>query len=524
MPQVQVIEPVNAILQYAPPKRRVCAYARVSSDSADQLNSFSVQMDHYQNLIDQNEEWDLVDIYADEAVTGTRADKREEFQRMLTDCRRGKIDLILVKSVSRFARNIHDCLATVRELKALGVEVEFEEDGLKTADMHDEMIIGAFSSIAQEESTSISNNMRWSYARRMQNGTFTCCSAPYGYDLTDGTLLPNTKEAPVVRRIFANYLSGKSMEQIADELNADGIPCKNGEVKWLYTAVAYILKSERYIGDALLQKSYTTDTMPFKTVRNKGERDRYYITGSHEPIISRSEFEQAQQLMQSRRSQNPNSGRGKQYVFSLKIRCGKCGTNFTRRVTNGKVYWVCHRHFRKKELCELRQIWEDAIEQAFVRLYHKLRQNSRYILSPALRELTDLKSKITMSDGKIGTINKEIAELTKQSLVLNRLRTKGYMDSAIFMQKTNEINQQLDLLKRNRRRLLESDANDQMLSDCRLLVEIVEQGELHLPKFDEVLFHSIVNHIVVTGQDRLQFHLLGGFTFTEQLPKEVFGR
>lgn len=524
MPQVQVIEPVNAILQYAPPKLRVCAYARVSSDSADQLNSFSVQMDHYQNLIDQNEEWELVDIYADEAVTGTRADKREEFQRMLTDCRRGKIDLILVKSVSRFARNIHDCLATVRELKALGVEVEFEEDGLKTADMHDEMIIGAFSSIAQEESTSISNNMRWSYARRMQNGTFTCCSAPYGYDLTGGTLIPNTKEAPVVRRIFANYLSGKSMEQIADELNADCIPCKNGEVKWYYTAVAYILKSERYIGDALLQKSYTTDTMPFKVVRNKGEKDRYYITGSHEPIISRAEFEQAQQLMQSRRSLNPNSGRGKQYVFSLKIRCGKCGTNFTRRVTNGKVYWVCHRHFRKKELCEIRQIREDAIQQAFVRLYHKLHQNSRYILSSALRELTDLKSKITMSDGKIGSINKEIAELTKQSLVLNRLRTKGYMDSAIFMQKTNEINQQLEHLKRNRRRLLESDADDQMLSDCRLLVDIIEQGEPTLAKFDEVLFHSIVTHIVVTEQDRLQFHLLGGFAFTEQLPKEVFGR
>lgn len=524
MPQVQVIEPINAILQYAPSKLRVCAYARVSSDSADQLSSFSVQMNHYQTLIDKNEKWELVDIYADEAVTGTRTDKREEFQRMLADCRKGKIDLILVKSVSRFARNIHDCLATVRELKTLGVEVEFEEDGLKTADMHDEMIIGAFSSIAQEESTSISNNMRWSYTRRMQNGHFTCCAAPYGYDLVSGVLIPNTKEAPVVRRIFANYLSGKSMERIADELNADGIPCKNGEVNWLYTAIGYILKSERYIGDALLQKSYTTDTLPFKVVRNKGEKDRYYITGSHEPIISRDEFALAQQLMQAYRTLSPNKGRGKQYVFSLKIRCGKCGTSFTRRVTNGKTYWMCHRHFRKKELCEIRQIREDAIQQAFVRLYHKLRQNYRYILSTALSELTDLKSKVTMSDGKIGSINKEIAELTQQSLVLNRLRTKGYMDSAIFMQKTNEINQQLEHLKRNRRRLLESDADDQLLSDCRLLVGIIEQGEPFLTGFDEVLFHSIVDHIVVTEQDRLQFHLLGGFTFTEQLPKEVFGR
>lgn len=524
MPQVQLIEPVNSILQYAPDKRRVCAYARVSSDSDDQLNSFMVQVEHYNRRIAENEDWELVDIYADEGITGTRSDKRDEFQRMLTDCRKGKIDLILVKSVSRFARNIHDCLATVRELKALGIHVEFEEDGLKTADMHDEMMIGAFSSIAQEESTSISNNMRWSYERRMKSGKFLCCSAPYGYDLVENTLIPNSEEAAAVRRIFGSYLSGRSMEQIADGLNADGLPCKNGETKWLYTAVSYILKNERYIGDALLQKSYTTDTMPFKTVRNKGERDRYYVTGSHEPIISRWEFEQAKQLMESRNRQCPNKGRGKQYTFSLKITCGKCGSSFCRRVTNGKTYWMCHKHFRSKELCEIRQIREDAIQQAFLRLYNKIKPNSRYILSSVLDDLMALRSKITMSDTKVSAINKEIAELTKQSLVLSRLRTKGYMDAAIFMQKTNEINQQLELLKRNRRRLLESDADDKLISDCRLLIGIVEQSEPFLPQFDENLFHSIVERIVVTEQDRLQFCLLGGFTFTEQLPREVFGR
>lgn len=220
----------------------------------------------------------------------------------------------------------------------------------------------------------------------------------------------------------------------------------------------------------------------------------------------------------------PSKGRGRQYAFSQKIKCGKCGTNFSRRVTNGKTYWVCHKHFRSKELCEIRQIREAAIIQAFIRMVNKLKQNSRYILSPALNALMDLKSKITMSDAKIGSINKEIAELTKQSLVLNRLRTKGYMDSAIFMQKNNEINQQLDLLKRNRSRLLESDADDEMISDCRLLMELMEQGVPYLTGFDETLFHSIVNQIIVTEQDKLKFCLIGGFAFTEQLPKEVFGR
>ena len=157
-------------------------------------------------------------------------------------------------------------------------------------------------------------------------------------------------------------------------------------------------------------------------------------------------------------------------------------------------------------------------------MVNKLKQNSLYILSSALTELMNLKSKITMSDVKVGSINKEIAELTKQSLVLNRLRTKGYMDSAIFMQKNNEINQQLDLLKRGRRRLLESDADDEMISDCKLLMELMEQGSPYLTSFDETLFYSIVNQIVVTEQDKLKFCLIGGFAFTEQLPKEVFGR
>lgn len=259
------------------------------------------------------------------------------------------------------------------------------------------------------------------------------------------TLIPNPKEVSVVRRILGSYLSGKSMEQIADELNADGIPCKNGEVNWLYTAVSYILKSERYIGDALLQKSYTTDIIPFQTKCNKGERDRYYITDSHQPIISRSEFEQAQQLMKARNSLCPSKGHGRQYAFSQKIKGGKCGPSFLRRVTNGKTYWVCHRHFHSKKLCEICQIREDATIQAFIRMVNKLKQNSRYIFSSALTELMDLKSKITKSDAKIGSINQKIAELTKQSLVLNRFRTKGYMDSAIFMQKNNEINVRVKL-------------------------------------------------------------------------------
>jgi site-specific DNA recombinase len=328
MSQVQVIEPIHPIYDYAPEKLRVCAYARVSSDSDDQLNSFAAQVDYYTELINGNEEWELVDIYADEGITGTRADKRDDFLRMMNDCRKGRIDRILVKSVSRFSRNIRDCLAALRELKALGVEVEFEKERIKTAEMHDELIMGMFSTVAQEESSSISNNMRWSYLRRMQSGNFITCNAPYGYRLVDNILIPDEQEAPVVRRIFGSYLSGKSMDAIADELTKEGIPRKDGESRWHHTAILYILTNEKYIGDSLLQKSFTTDTLPFQKVKNAGQKDRYYVTGSHEPLVSKAEFEQVKALQKLRKQQNPHKGTGTQFNLSLKIHCGKCGATF----------------------------------------------------------------------------------------------------------------------------------------------------------------------------------------------------
>lgn len=524
MPQVQVIEPIHPIHDYAPEKLRVCAYARVSSDSDDQLNSFAAQVDYYTEFITGNEEWELVDIYADEGITGTRADKRDDFLRMMNDCRKGRIDRILVKSVSRFSRNIRDCLAALRELKALGVEVEFEKERIKTAEMHDELIMGMFSTVAQEESSSISNNMRWSYLRRMQSGNFITCNAPYGYQLVDNILIPDEQEAPVVRRIFGSYLSGKSMDAIADELTKEGIPRKDGEARWHHTAILYILTNEKYIGDSLLQKSFTTDTLPFQKMKNTGQKNRYYVANSHEPLISKAEFEQVKALQKLRKHQNPHKGTGTQFNLSLKIHCGKCGATFRRKVTNGKAYWVCRTHDRGKALCEIRQIREDVIYQAFTCLYNKLKQNSRSILTPVLDQLLMLQSISTMNNVKVGELNKEIAELTKQNLVLNRLRSKGYMDSALFMQKSNEINQRISILRTQRRRLLERDADDKMIADCRLLIGIIGKGASYLTGFDEVLFHSIVDKIIVTEQDKLKFGMIGGLEFTERLPKEVFGR
>lgn len=242
-------------------KLRVAAYARVSSSSEDQLNSYRVQNQYYSEFISGNPDWEMVDIYADEGITGTSVEKREDFQRMMQDCRKGKIDLILVKSISRFARNTKDCLAAVRELKELGVSVLFEEQGIDTARVSSEMVTAIMASLAQKGSESISGNVRWGIQKRMQDGTYVASSAPYGYRLVNLQLEIQPEEAEIVRWIFKRYLEGTNIQEIARELNE-----RHSEQphKWYKTTISYILSNERYIGDCLWQKCYMTDTIPAK--------------------------------------------------------------------------------------------------------------------------------------------------------------------------------------------------------------------------------------------------------------------
>ena len=304
MAQVQIIQP------YQPQSEeleKVAAYCRVSTDSKDQLNSYRTQIGYYTNFIAQHSGWELVDIYADEGITGTSLEKRDEFKRMLQDCRAGKITRILVKSVSRFARNTLELIETTRELKDLGVVVVFEEQGIDTAQMLGEMQLTLLAMAAQEESTSISKNMKWSIQKRMDAGTYRGNTAPYGYRLEDGQLKIEETEAAVVRRIFEMRLSGMGQVAITQELNRQGIHPRDGK-PWTVYRVRYILSNERYIGDSLFQKKYITDPLSHKSVRNHGERDQYYIHNTHEGIISRETFQKVQESFQSRtslRKRNP---------------------------------------------------------------------------------------------------------------------------------------------------------------------------------------------------------------------------
>ena len=226
-------------------KLRVAAYARVSSSSEDQLNSYRVQNQYYSELISGNPDWEMVDIYADEGVTGTSVEKREDFQRMMCDCRKGKIDRILVKSISRFARNTKDCLAAVRELKELGVSVQFEEQGIDTSKVSSEMVTAIMASLAQKGSESISGNVQWGYQKRMESGKFNTCKAPYGFTLHEGKLSIIEDEAAVVRFIFQLYLNGLNGYEIANTLSQQEIPPGREMGTWKDSSIYYILKNER---------------------------------------------------------------------------------------------------------------------------------------------------------------------------------------------------------------------------------------------------------------------------------------
>ena len=282
MAKVTVIPPVER--QTA--ALRVAAYCRVSSDSADQLHSYATQVKSYTKLIEEHAGWELVDIYADEGRTGTKLDKRDEFNRMMRDCRKGKIDKVLVKSVSRFARNTRDCLVSLRELSQLGVAVQFEEDHIDTETLTTELMVSVSGSLAQEESVSISKNQRMSYQRRMERGEFSTCFAPYGYQLTDGKHLEIYEpQAQWVRWMFDQYLCGQSANEIAVRLQKQNVPQANGKCNWGPRAVTYILTNEKYIGDK---------------VKRLLENPRYTGRDGYPVLVGENVFQAVQEKIQAK--------------------------------------------------------------------------------------------------------------------------------------------------------------------------------------------------------------------------------
>ena len=410
-------------------KLRVAAYARVSSSSEDQLNSYRVQNQYYSELISSNPDWEMVDIYADEGITGTSVEKREDFQRMMQDCRKGKIDRILVKSISRFARNTKDCLAAVRELKELGVSVQFEEQGIDTSKVSSEMVTAIMASLAQKGSESISSNVRWGVQKRMLDGTFISSSVPYGYEMFHGQLRILPSEAQFVKWIFQAYLSGLNAQSIAEQMNQAYVLLGiENTRKWHNTTILYILSNERYIGDSLWQKTYATDSLPTRQIKNTGSKTQYYIEHTHTPIIDRDTYSAVQRLREKRKLDAKYNDDYQPNILKKRIMCANCNVPFQRKLRSGETKWMCRVHNNSKDDCPTFPIEEAAIHNAFCRLYYKLKHHGEPIFTQMLSNLQKIRYSRMLWSEDVISLNKKISDILSQVQFLTQLQQAGGVD------------------------------------------------------------------------------------------------
>ena len=358
----KVVEKIMPTKPLIPKRQRVCAYARVSSGKDEMLHSLSAQISYYSEYIQSRHDWIYAGVYADSAVTGTR-EAREQFQNMLTECRKGNIDMIITKSITRFARNTVVLLNTVRELKQLGVDVWFEKENIHSNSGDGELMLSILASFSQAESLSVSENCKWRIRNDFKDGIPTGTSV-YGYFTNKRQLTVNEAEAAVVRRIFEMYADGSGSQTIANILNDEGIPSPGGK-QWRYGAVMEILKNEKYIGDLMLQKYYCEDHISKHSNRNKGELDRYYVKGHHEPIVSREMFDSVQSIIAERAPHLLSYD----YDFKGVIFCDNCGCKYYRKKVHTETpyerfVWKCSTYtYKGKNHCDSKQIPDDVLRE-----------------------------------------------------------------------------------------------------------------------------------------------------------------
>lgn len=511
----------NTVVTIAPsikPKfiLRVAAYCRVSSDSSDQLHSFAAQVRYYTKFINDSEQMKLADIYADEGITGTKTSTRDDFNRLIKDCKKGKIDRVLTKSVSRFARNTADSLMYARLLKEYGVSILFEKGNIDTAYMSSELLLALSSAQAQEESISISKNMRWSIERRIKAGIFIASHTAYGYKLVNGEYIIDESEAQIVKLIFKSFLSGMGKKSIADMLNNMDIPKRIDGVPWQISTVEYILTNERYIGDAVFQKTYTTETLPFVNKANNGEQAKYYVENTNPPIISKADFEMVQKLIKEN-SHEKRCNKTVTYPLTQKMRC-KCGSTYKPLTVNGKKYWECTKHNLGRSKCDSRRIPEKDIYEAFITMINKLRICRADILPAAITQTERLQMKAGGLVAKIKEIDKQIAEFNNKSLVLARLNTKGIIRPAEYAEQSGSINGCVNNLRSERRQLLKEQDENSILSGLRTLNDLLSDIESPITEFDEKIFESMVEEITFPTDTNLCFKLIGNLVITETIP------
>ena len=501
-------------------KLRVAAYCRVSTDSDAQLESLETQMSHYKSYITARDDWEFAGLYFDEGITGTKASKRPQLMRLITDCKARKIDFVITKSITRFSRNTTDCLEIVRTLLNLNIPVYFEKENINTGSMESELFLSILSSMAEGESTSISENNKWSIKKRFENGTYKLGYAPYGYSWEDVDIKVNPEQAKIVKRIFSDLLSGKGTDAIARELNDEQVPTKKGG-RWTSTSIRGIIANEKYTGDVIFQKTYTDSN--FNRHKNDGVLDKYFVPDHHEAIISHEDFEAAAALIEQRAAekgiQRGSAKYQQRYAFSGKIICGECGDTLRRRIhksTYGSyVAWVCNTHLADTSKCSMLYLRDDDLKLAFATMLNKLIYCYKLVLKPYLEALqTNTRDAALLRIQHLETLLEQNAE---QRETLHKLMAQGYIDQILFTQENNALLSQANDFRSDIEALNRSQTLDTTkVYETERLIHFCERGEMS-QEYNEDLFELFVDHIYVYSRQEVGFVLHCGLTFKERI-------
>ena len=495
-------------------KIRAAAYCRVSTDSEDQANSFAAQLKYYTDSIRGNTDMEFVDIYADEGITGTCVNKRDEFKRMMKDAANGKLDRIFVKSVSRFARNSLECIESIRRLATYGVTVLFENDNIDTKTMNSELILYVKSAFAQMEAMSGAKRVSTAFRMRMENGECVSTHAPFGYKFAEkGVLKIIPEQAEIVRRIFDLYLAGNGSNRIVEILNAESVPSANG--KWNLPGIRYILTNERYIGDTLHQKTYTPQVFPLRNRPNNGVVDQFYVEDTHDAIVSREVFEAVQKRMH-RNTENPKTEKT-QRIFDRMIFCEECGWAYKAKTLHGIRYWVCSRKSAAGHSCGGRNVREEELKEAFVEVYNKLRVFEKEILDRTLTQILNVREKISGQNNEIAQIDAEIAKLCGQNNMYAQLHGQGIIDEVSYLERTTELGYKITELRNKRMKLLNADEDEMLIENLRVLKDMLSESPKTILFFDPQLFLMVTEKVLVGNDGTVVFQFKGGLSLRQRL-------
>jgi DNA invertase Pin-like site-specific DNA recombinase len=469
---------------------RIAVYARVSTAKEKQQHSLQSQLNYYHSHVNQIPNAVLVEVYHDFGITGTVVNKRYGFSRMLIDCELGKIDRIITKSITRFARNHLETLRTVRKLKGLGVSILFEEERIDTAKMTSELELTMYAQVAEAESKTISQNLQWAFKSRAKEGIYNQQFMPYGYSRIEGRVVINENEAKVVDLLFTMFVNKKqTTNKIEKYFNENKI----GNRTWTRCGINKMLRNERYCGDMLLQKTYSLDVFPYQRALNKGERQQYYVYDSFPAIISKEIFDNAQILLKRMKedlTENQLQG-NKIYDYTSKIKCSHCGTTFRRRISEGKESWVCQKHFDNKDICGIKKIFRNELDEIFLKVYYRLKNND-FILQAYCNQV---KQKM-LNTIKQNKVEKELLELSKtKSQVLH-----AYVGNKItvenYLMQLRKLNYHISEKELEKKKAIEKIDSHPVIYATKSIIHIVESSN-RISEFQKEIFDVMIKRIEI---------------------------